>query len=63
MTIGWIEEWVNDGKVRKSMNAPWSSLGGQVGASSSVGVWAWYGTQVASLAACGWLLWSQYARR
>lgn len=26
MTIGWIEEWLNDGEIRESMNAPWPSF-------------------------------------
>ncbi|KAK3618987.1 hypothetical protein LTR56_013057 [Elasticomyces elasticus] len=26
MTIGWIEEWVNDGKVREDLHAPWDSM-------------------------------------
>ncbi|KAJ9656511.1 hypothetical protein H2201_008524 [Coniosporium apollinis] len=26
MTIGWIEEWTNDGQVRESMDKPWVSM-------------------------------------
>ncbi|KAK5732608.1 hypothetical protein LTR17_010423 [Elasticomyces elasticus] len=26
MTIGWIEEWVNDGKIREDLHAPWDSM-------------------------------------
>ncbi|KAK4496178.1 hypothetical protein PRZ48_012158 [Zasmidium cellare] len=26
MTIGWIEEWSNDGKIRENMEEPWVSL-------------------------------------